>query len=73
MIVYFFSSRYLSCQSQLFFLILPQVEFVIEYTGRGELTSVTVNVVLTDADPNQILLQTHSVQFKVDRYSQTFY
>lgn len=48
------------------------MEFVIEYTGRGELTNATVNVVLADVDPNQLLLQTHSVQFKVACYCHRF-
>lgn len=42
-----------------------KVEFVIGYTGRGELMYATVNVLLADVDPNQLLLQTHSVQFQV--------
>ncbi|KAK9530432.1 hypothetical protein VZT92_011932 [Zoarces viviparus] len=45
--------------------VVKNVEFVIGYTGRGELTHVTVNVVLADVDPNQSLLQTHSVQFQL--------
>ncbi|XP_040885283.1 tectonic-3-like isoform X2 [Toxotes jaculatrix] len=45
--------------------VVKKVEFVIGYTGRGELTYATVNVVLADVDPNQLLLQTHSVQFQL--------
>ncbi|KAI3365288.1 hypothetical protein L3Q82_010383 [Scortum barcoo] len=41
------------------------VEFVIGYTGRGQLSYATVNVVLADVDPNQWLSQTHSVQFQL--------
>ncbi|XP_069547750.1 tectonic-3-like isoform X2 [Brachyistius frenatus] len=44
---------------------VEKVEFVIGYTGRGELTYATVNVVLADVDPNQMLLQTHSVHFQL--------
>ncbi|XP_060950746.1 tectonic-3-like [Limanda limanda] len=47
------------------FNVVEKVEFVIGYTGRGELTSATVNIVLGDVDPNQLLLQTHSVQFQL--------
>lgn len=42
-----------------------QVEFVISYTGRGELVAATVNAVLADVDLGEVLSQTHSVQFKV--------
>ncbi|XP_074520163.1 tectonic-3-like [Halichoeres trimaculatus] len=45
--------------------VVKKVEFVIGYTGRGELTAATVNVTLTEVDPDQILLQTHSVHFKL--------
>lgn len=55
--------------SVVFLTIFWQVEFVIGYTSRGELTNATVNVVLTDVDPDQLLLQTHSVQFQVVCYS----
>ncbi|XP_031698739.1 tectonic-3 [Anarrhichthys ocellatus] len=51
--------------------VVKNVEFVIGYTGRGELTHVTVNVVLADVDPNQSLLQTHSVQFELATPSST--
>ncbi|TKS89851.1 Tectonic-3 Precursor [Collichthys lucidus] len=45
--------------------VVEKVEFVIGYTGRGEITYATVNVVLADVNPNQLLLQTHSVQFQL--------
>ncbi|XP_068160908.1 tectonic-3-like isoform X2 [Antennarius striatus] len=45
--------------------VVKEVEFVIGYTGKGELTNATVNVVLVDVDLNQLLLQTHSVQFQI--------
>ncbi|XP_054454271.1 tectonic-3-like [Anoplopoma fimbria] len=51
--------------------VVKNVEFVIGYTGRGELTNATVNVVLADVDPNQLLLQTHSVQFQLATPSST--
>ncbi|KAM6964334.1 tectonic-3-like [Tautogolabrus adspersus] len=51
--------------------VVKKVEFVIGYTGRGELTYATVNVTLADVDPNQLLLQTHSVQFQVATPSPT--
>ncbi|XP_034426228.1 tectonic-3-like isoform X1 [Hippoglossus hippoglossus] len=47
------------------FNVVEKVEFIIGYTGRGELTYATVNIVLADVDPNQLLLQTHSVQFQL--------
>lgn len=45
--------------------VVEKVEFVIGYTSRGELINATVNVTLTEVDPNQSLLQTHSVYFKL--------
>nr|XP_046232277.1 tectonic-3-like isoform X2 [Scatophagus argus] len=51
--------------------VVTKVEFVIGYTGRGELTYATVNVVLADVDPNQLLLQTHSVEFQLATPSPT--
>ncbi|TNN42584.1 Tectonic-3 [Liparis tanakae] len=45
--------------------VVTNVEFVVGYTGRGEVTYATVNVVLADVDPNQLLLQTHSVKFQI--------
>ncbi|XP_068610961.1 tectonic-3-like [Brachionichthys hirsutus] len=45
--------------------VVKEVEFVIGYTGKGELTNATVNIVLVDAAPDQLLLQTHSVQFQI--------
>nr|XP_019961224.1 PREDICTED: tectonic-3 [Paralichthys olivaceus] len=47
------------------FNVVKKVEFVIGYTGRGELTYATVNIVLAHLDPNQIVMQTHSVQFQL--------
>lgn len=44
---------------------VTEVEFVIGYTGRGELINATVNVILADVDLNQLLLQTHSTQFQL--------
>nr|XP_020494866.1 tectonic-3 [Labrus bergylta] len=51
--------------------VVKKVEFVIRYSGRGELTYATVNVTLVDVDPNLLLLQTHSVQFQLDTPSPT--
>ncbi|XP_068438834.1 tectonic-3-like [Clinocottus analis] len=51
--------------------VVTNVEFVIGYTGKGELTYATVNIVLADVDPNQLLLQTHSVQFQLVTPSST--
>ncbi|KAM9425587.1 tectonic-3-like [Pholidichthys leucotaenia] len=45
---------------------VKQVEFVILYNSRGELTNATVNVVLADVELNQLLLQSHSVHFQLD-------
>ncbi|KAM7381682.1 hypothetical protein PAMA_012498 [Pampus argenteus] len=45
--------------------VVKKVEFVIGYTGRGEISYATVNVVLANVDPNQLLLQTHSLQFQL--------
>ncbi|KAK2884806.1 tectonic-3-like [Channa argus] len=45
--------------------VVKKVEFVIGYTSRGELAYANVNIVLADVDPNQLLLQTHSVQFQL--------
>ncbi|KAK2820348.1 hypothetical protein Q5P01_023307 [Channa striata] len=45
--------------------VVKKVEFVIGYTSRGELAYATVNIVLANVDPNQLLLQTHSVQFQL--------
>ncbi|XP_056153573.1 tectonic-3-like [Lampris incognitus] len=45
--------------------VVSTVEFTIGFTGRGELVYVTVNVVLTDVDANQVLLQKHSVKFQL--------
>ncbi|XP_029954584.1 tectonic-3 isoform X2 [Salarias fasciatus] len=44
---------------------VAEVEFVIGYTGRGELVHAAVSVVLADVDLNQLLLQTHSTQFQL--------
>lgn len=52
--------------------VLPciQVEFIIGYTGRGELTYANVNIILADVAPDQLLLQTHSVQYQVSCHTQ---
>lgn len=50
-----------------------QVEFIIGYTGRGELTFANVNVALADVDSTGLLLQTHSVKFQVSKSLQTLY
>ncbi|XP_026206642.1 tectonic-3 [Anabas testudineus] len=44
--------------------VVKKVEYIIGYTSKGELAYATVNAVLADVDPNQLLLQTHSVQFQ---------
>lgn len=44
---------------------VQKVKFVILYTGRGELTSATIDVVLGNVDLNQLLLQTHSIDFQL--------
>ncbi|KAM9336644.1 tectonic-3-like [Symphorus nematophorus] len=51
--------------------VVKKVEFVIGYTGRGELMYARVNVTLADMDPNQLLMQTHSVQFQLATPSPT--
>lgn len=56
--------------SPLCFLPLLQVEFVISYNGRGELVAATVDVALANVDLGDLLLQTHSVQFKVTSRTQ---
>ncbi|XP_030019267.1 tectonic-3 [Sphaeramia orbicularis] len=45
--------------------VVEKVELVITYTGRGELSYASVNIVLATVDPDQLLLQTHSVQFQL--------
>ncbi|XP_029384022.1 tectonic-3 [Echeneis naucrates] len=45
--------------------VVKKVEYIIGYTGRGELTYATVNIILADVDPNEFLSQTHSVQFQL--------
>uniref|UniRef100_A0A3P8VGK2 Tectonic family member 3 n=1 Tax=Cynoglossus semilaevis TaxID=244447 RepID=A0A3P8VGK2_CYNSE len=45
---------------------VKSVEFIIGYTGRGELTFANVNVALADVDSTGLLLQTHSVKFQMD-------
>lgn len=68
LIDFFSPSEEQMCQTILFpFVLLPvQVEFVIGYTRRGELTYANVNVILADVDPDQLLLlQIHSVRFQV--------
>lgn len=44
---------------------VSQVEFVIGYTSRGELVNAHVTIDFADVDPNQLLLQTHTVLFQV--------
>ncbi|XP_022598528.1 tectonic-3 [Seriola dumerili] len=51
--------------------VVKKVEFIVGYTGRGELTYSSVNIVLADVEPNQLLLQTHSVQFQLATPSPT--
>ncbi|XP_062299235.1 tectonic-3-like [Scomber scombrus] len=51
--------------------VAKKVNFVIGYTGRGEISYATVDVVLAGVDPNQMLLQTHSVQFQLATPSPT--
>ncbi|XP_071395791.1 tectonic-3-like isoform X2 [Centroberyx affinis] len=51
--------------------VVEKVEFVIGYTGRGELTYATVNMVLADVDLSQTLLQKHSVEFQLATPSPT--
>ncbi|XP_029693794.1 tectonic-3 isoform X2 [Takifugu rubripes] len=46
--------------------VVKKVEFIIGYTGRGELTYANVNVILADVAPDQLLLQTHSVLFQLE-------
>ncbi|TWW81311.1 Tectonic-1 Precursor [Takifugu flavidus] len=46
--------------------VVKKVEFIIGYTGRGELTYANVNVILADVAPDQSLLQTHSVLFQLE-------
>lgn len=52
---------------------LLQVEFTVRYTARGELTPSVVNITLADVPLEQLVLQTHSVQFKVHFYSEKYY
>ncbi|XP_075890439.1 tectonic-3-like [Nelusetta ayraudi] len=51
--------------------VVKKVEFVISYNGRGELVDATVDVALADVDLGDLLLQTHSVQFKLVAAGQT--
>lgn len=51
--------------------VVQKVEFIIGYTGRGEVVNAKVNVVLMNVDPDQLLLQTHSVQFQLTTTSPT--
>uniref|UniRef100_A0A671YFZ6 Tectonic-1-3 domain-containing protein n=1 Tax=Sparus aurata TaxID=8175 RepID=A0A671YFZ6_SPAAU len=62
---YFFPSSICLINHKLSISIPSQVEFIIGYNGRGELMNATVNMVLADVDPSQLLLQTHSVQFQL--------
>ncbi|XP_037546949.1 tectonic-3 [Nematolebias whitei] len=45
--------------------VVKKVEFIIGYTGRGELSYATINVELTASTLDQLLLQTHSVRFQL--------
>ncbi|XP_012705861.2 tectonic-3 isoform X1 [Fundulus heteroclitus] len=45
--------------------VVEKVEFVVGYTERGELTDAVVSVTLADVALEQLLLQTHSVQFQL--------
>ncbi|XP_041829125.1 tectonic-3-like [Melanotaenia boesemani] len=51
--------------------VVKRVEFIIGYTGRGELTYAVINVELADVDFDQLLLQTHSVHFQLATPSPT--
>ncbi|KAG7227851.1 hypothetical protein INR49_013645 [Caranx melampygus] len=51
--------------------VVKNVEYIIGYTGRGELTYASVDIVLADVDPNQLLMQTHTVQFQLTTPSST--
>ncbi|KAM4524589.1 tectonic-3-like isoform 1-T1 [Odontesthes bonariensis] len=46
--------------------VVRKVELVIGYTGRGYLAYATANVHLADVDFDQLMLQTHSVDFQLD-------
>lgn len=45
--------------------VVKRVEFVVEYTERGEILSAKANIILGNADPELLFLQTHSVQFQL--------
>lgn len=64
----FLFSNYYDSHRCVFWLL--QVEFVISYNGRGELVAATVDVALADVVLGDLLLQTHSVQFKVTSWTQ---
>ncbi|XP_028839811.1 tectonic-3-like isoform X2 [Denticeps clupeoides] len=51
--------------------IVSKVEYIIEYTSRGQITMVTVNVTLTDAVIGTRILQQHAVQFQLATASPT--
>ncbi|XP_028331317.1 tectonic-3-like isoform X2 [Gouania willdenowi] len=44
---------------------VKRVEFVIGYSGRGELTHATVQLSLADVKLNQLLMQTHAIKFQL--------
>ncbi|XP_043959177.1 tectonic-3-like isoform X2 [Gambusia affinis] len=43
--------------------VVKTVEFLVYYTPRGELTNASINFTLTDVPLQQLVLQTHSVEF----------
>ncbi|XP_077595834.1 tectonic-3-like [Stigmatopora nigra] len=47
------------------FNVAKKVEFVIVFTDRGKLVSVTVDVILANVTKNQMMQQEHSIQFKL--------
>ncbi|PWA16700.1 hypothetical protein CCH79_00017494, partial [Gambusia affinis] len=46
--------------------VVKTVEFLVYYTPRGELTNASINFTLTDVPLQQLVLQTHSVEFHQD-------
>ncbi|KAM4624486.1 tectonic-3-like [Polymixia lowei] len=45
--------------------VVSKVQFVVGFTGRGELAYARVNVTLTDVALDQVLSQVHSVEFQL--------
>ncbi|KAM4715912.1 tectonic-3-like isoform 2-T2 [Anableps anableps] len=45
--------------------VVKKVEFTVGYTSKGELTYSVISINLTDVPLEQLLLQTHSVQFQL--------